>query len=99
MMDLYQGSEYVLMKTRDGYWMLIINIPSEMFSNRFRRLRIMKISDLEFAPRATMKCQSWLELATSWKISLVHYNLMAACIYVFLKTATMLISMRCIACE
>ncbi|CAL9151046.1 unnamed protein product [Musa hybrid cultivar] len=63
--------------------MLIINIPSEMFSNRCRRLRIMKISDLEFPPRATMKCQSWLELATSWKISLVHYNLMAA--WYFLK--------------
>ncbi|KAK8939076.1 Auxin-responsive protein IAA27 [Platanthera zijinensis] len=44
--DLLNGSEYVLTyEDRDGDWMLVGDVPWEMFIDSCRRLRIMKGSD------------------------------------------------------
>ncbi|GAB4839091.1 hypothetical protein Ancab_028619 [Ancistrocladus abbreviatus] len=44
--DLLQGSEYVLTyEDKDGDWMLVGDVPWEMFINTCKRLRIMKSSD------------------------------------------------------
>lgn len=52
--DLLNGSEFVLTyEDKDGDWMLVGDVPWEMFANSCRRLRIMKGSDaIGLAPRA-----------------------------------------------
>jgi len=58
--DLLHGSEYVLTyEDKDGDWMLVGDVPWEMFTNSCRRLRIMKGSEaIGLAPRAMEKCKS-----------------------------------------
>ncbi|GFY97063.1 indoleacetic acid-induced protein 8 [Actinidia rufa] len=60
LMDLLNGSEYVLTyEDKDGDWMLVGDVPWEMFSNSCKRLRIMKGSDaIGLAPRAMEKCKN-----------------------------------------
>ncbi|KAK8673017.1 hypothetical protein V6N13_111373 [Hibiscus sabdariffa] len=55
--DLLHGSEYVLTyKDKDGDWMLVGDVPWEMFVETCKRLKIMKSSDaIGLAPRATEK--------------------------------------------
>ncbi|CAL9059358.1 auxin-responsive protein IAA21-like [Musa acuminata AAA Group] len=46
LMDLLNGSEYVLTyEDKDGDWMLVGDVPWEMFTDSCKRLRIMKGSD------------------------------------------------------
>ncbi|CAA0826923.1 Auxin-responsive protein IAA27 [Striga hermonthica] len=58
--DLLNGSEYVLTyEDKDGDWMLVGDVPWEMFLDSCKRLRIMKSSDaIGLAPRTMQKCQS-----------------------------------------
>ncbi|WOL09319.1 hypothetical protein Cni_G18072 [Canna indica] len=58
--DLLSGSEYVLTyEDKDGDWMLVGDVPWEMFTDSCRRLRIMKGSDaIGLAPRAMEKCKN-----------------------------------------
>lgn len=58
--DLLHGSEYVLTyEDKDGDWMLVGDVPWEMFTDSCRRLRIMKGSDaIGLAPRTMQKCKS-----------------------------------------
>ncbi|KAM7518466.1 hypothetical protein LguiB_017428 [Lonicera macranthoides] len=58
--DLLHGSEYVLTyEDKDGDWMLVGDVPWEMFIGTCKRLRIMKSSDaIGLAPRAVEKCQN-----------------------------------------
>ncbi|XP_042459355.1 auxin-responsive protein IAA21-like [Zingiber officinale] len=58
--DLLSGSEYVLTyEDKDGDWMLVGDVPWEMFIDSCRRLRIMKGSDaIGLAPRAMEKCKN-----------------------------------------
>lgn len=58
--DLLHGSEYVLTyEDKDGDWMLVGDVPWEMFIDTCKRLRIMKGSDaIGLAPRAMEKCRS-----------------------------------------
>ncbi|XXG56750.1 hypothetical protein AAC387_Pa03g4083 [Persea americana] len=58
--DLLHGSEYVLTyEDKDGDWMLVGDVPWEMFIDSCRRLRIMKSSDaIGLAPRAMEKCRN-----------------------------------------
>ncbi|XP_061351399.1 auxin-responsive protein IAA9-like isoform X2 [Gastrolobium bilobum] len=58
--DLLHGSEYVLTyEDKDGDWMLVGDVPWEMFIETCRRLRIMKSSDaIGLAPRAVEKSKS-----------------------------------------
>ncbi|XP_057794266.1 auxin-responsive protein IAA8-like [Salvia miltiorrhiza] len=58
--DLLNGSEYVLTyEDKDGDWMLVGDVPWEMFIDTCKRLRIMKSSDaIGLAPRAVQKSQS-----------------------------------------
>ncbi|KAL8458308.1 hypothetical protein ACS0TY_035979 [Phlomoides rotata] len=60
LMDLIHGSEYVLTyEDKDGDWMLVGDVPWEMFTDSCKRLRIMKGSDaIGLAPRAMQKCKS-----------------------------------------
>ncbi|XP_072978561.1 auxin-responsive protein IAA21-like [Typha angustifolia] len=60
LMDLLNGSEYVVTyEDKDGDWMLVGDVPWEMFTDSCRRLRIMKGSDaIGLAPRAMEKCKS-----------------------------------------
>ncbi|KAK7275872.1 hypothetical protein RIF29_16998 [Crotalaria pallida] len=55
--DLLHGSENVLSyEDKDGDWMLVGDVPWEMFIDTCRRLRIMKSSDaIGLAPRAVEK--------------------------------------------
>ncbi|KAL1540267.1 auxin-responsive protein IAA9-like [Salvia divinorum] len=57
--DLLNGSEYVLTyEDKDGDWMLVGDVPWEMFIDTCKRLRIMKSSDaIGLAPRAVQKNQ------------------------------------------
>ncbi|CAD5179504.1 unnamed protein product [Musa acuminata subsp. malaccensis] len=59
-MDLLQGSEYVLTyEDKDSDWMLVGDVPWDMFTDSCRRLRIMKGSDaIGIAPRAMEKSKS-----------------------------------------
>jgi auxin-responsive protein IAA len=59
-MDLIHGSEYVLTyEDKDGDWMLVGDVPWEMFTNSCKRLRIMKGSEaIGLAPRAMEKCKN-----------------------------------------
>ncbi|XP_052190890.1 auxin-responsive protein IAA9-like [Diospyros lotus] len=56
--DLLHGSEYVLTyEDKDGDWMLVGDVPWEMFIDTCKRLRIMKSSDaIGLAPWAVEKC-------------------------------------------
>ncbi|PIN12243.1 hypothetical protein CDL12_15145 [Handroanthus impetiginosus] len=58
--DLLHGSEYVLTyEDKDGDWMLVGDVPWEMFADSCKRLRIMKSSDaIGLAPRTMQKCKS-----------------------------------------
>ncbi|XP_057975057.1 auxin-responsive protein IAA9-like [Malania oleifera] len=58
--DLLHGSEYVLTyEDKDGDWMLVGDVPWEMFIDTCKRLRIMKSSDaIGLAPRAMEKCRN-----------------------------------------
>ncbi|KAG6575526.1 auxin-responsive protein IAA27-like [Cucurbita moschata] len=58
--DFLHGSEYVLTyEDKDGDWMLVGDVPWEMFTDSCRRLRIMKGSEaIGLAPRAIEKCKN-----------------------------------------
>ncbi|XP_047325891.1 auxin-responsive protein IAA8-like [Impatiens glandulifera] len=58
--DLLSGSEYVLTyEDKDADWMLVGDVPWEMFIDTCKRLRIMRSSDaIGLAPRAMEKSQS-----------------------------------------
>ncbi|KAK9983123.1 hypothetical protein SO802_032648 [Lithocarpus litseifolius] len=58
--DLLHGSEYVLTyEDKDGDWMLVGDVPWEMFIETCKRMRIMKSSDaIGLAPRAVEKCRN-----------------------------------------
>ncbi|KAK9142693.1 hypothetical protein Syun_012093 [Stephania yunnanensis] len=60
LMDLLHGSEYVLTyEDKDGDWMLVGDVPWEMFTDSCKRLRIMKGSEaIGLAPRAMEKCKN-----------------------------------------
>nr|AOT28189.1 AUX3 protein [Phyllostachys edulis] len=60
LMDLLNGSEYVpTYEDKDGDWMLVGDVPWEMFVESCKRLRIMKGSEaIDFAPRAMEKCKN-----------------------------------------
>ncbi|KAJ6796630.1 auxin-responsive protein IAA30-like [Iris pallida] len=60
LMDLLNGSEYVpTYEDKDGDWMLVGDVPWEMFVESCKRLRIMKGSEaVGLAPRAMEKCKS-----------------------------------------
>nr|APR63844.1 aux/IAA family protein 14 [Populus tomentosa] len=62
LMDVLNSSEYVpSYEDKDGDWMLVGDVPWEMFVNSCKRLRIMKGSEaigLVSAPRAMEKCKS-----------------------------------------
>ncbi|KAH7853239.1 hypothetical protein Vadar_000411 [Vaccinium darrowii] len=60
LMDLLHGSEYVLtFEDKDGDWMLVGDVPWDMFINSCKRLRIVKSSDaVGLAPRAMEKCKN-----------------------------------------
>ncbi|WOL12429.1 auxin-responsive protein IAA17 [Canna indica] len=59
-MDLLNGSEYVLTyEDKDGDWMLVGDVPWEMFTVTCKRLRIMKGSDaIGLAPKVMEKCKN-----------------------------------------
>ncbi|GAB4851007.1 Auxin-responsive protein iaa7 [Ancistrocladus abbreviatus] len=60
LMDLLNSSEFVpTYEDRDGDWMLVGDVPWEMFVDSCKRLRIMKGSEaVGLAPRAMEKCKS-----------------------------------------
>ncbi|KAF5179970.1 Auxin-responsive protein [Thalictrum thalictroides] len=60
LMDLLHGSECVLTyEDKDGDWMLVGDVPWDMFTDSCRRLRIMKGSEaIGLAPRAMEKCKN-----------------------------------------
>ncbi|CAO2837085.1 unnamed protein product [Amaranthus hypochondriacus] len=60
LIDLLNGSEYVpTYEDKDGDWMLVGDVPWEMFVESCKRLRIMKGSEaIGLAPRAVEKCKS-----------------------------------------
>ncbi|KAM5578941.1 auxin-responsive protein IAA17-like [Rosa sericea] len=60
LMDLANGVEYVpTYEDRDGDWMLVGDVPWNMFVESCKRLRLMKSSEaIGLAPRAPSKCTS-----------------------------------------
>lgn len=58
--DLLHGSEYVLTyEDKDGDWMLVGDVPWNMFIDTCKRMRIMKSSDaIGLAPRSMEKCRN-----------------------------------------
>ncbi|GAA0146513.1 hypothetical protein LIER_36332 [Lithospermum erythrorhizon] len=58
--DLLRSSEYVLtFEDKDGDWMLVGDVPWEMFMDSCKRLRIMKSSDaIGLEPRGVEKCKT-----------------------------------------
>ncbi|KAG0455806.1 hypothetical protein HPP92_023594 [Vanilla planifolia] len=60
LMDLLNGSEYVLTyEDKDGDWMLVGDVPWEMFIDSCKRLRIMKGSEaIGLAPRVMLKTKT-----------------------------------------
>ncbi|OIT34174.1 PREDICTED: auxin-responsive protein IAA27-like [Nicotiana attenuata] len=60
LMDLLNGSEYVLTyEDKDSDWMLVGDVPWEMFIDSCKRLRIMKSSEaIGLAPKALSKCKN-----------------------------------------
>ncbi|KAI3801935.1 hypothetical protein L1987_30054 [Smallanthus sonchifolius] len=59
LMDLPDGSEYILTyEDKDGDWMLVGDVPWDMFIGSCKRMGIMKSSDaIGLAPRAMEKCR------------------------------------------
>ncbi|GMN37184.1 hypothetical protein TIFTF001_006607 [Ficus carica] len=60
LMDLLHCSEYVVTyEDKDGDWMLVGDVPWDMFTDTCRRLRIMKGSEaIGLAPRTMEKCKN-----------------------------------------
>ncbi|CAJ1961082.1 unnamed protein product [Sphenostylis stenocarpa] len=60
LIDLLNGSDYVpTYEDKDGDWMLVGDVPWEMFVESCKRLRIMKGSEaIGLAPRAVEKCKN-----------------------------------------
>ncbi|KAG4981924.1 hypothetical protein AAZX31_10G030700 [Glycine max] len=60
LMDLLNSSDYVpTYEDRDGDWMLVGDVPWEMFVESCKRLRIMKGKEaIGLAPRAVEKCKN-----------------------------------------
>ncbi|XP_059652787.1 auxin-responsive protein IAA16 [Cornus florida] len=60
LIDLLTGSDYVTTyEDKDGDWMLVGDVPWEMFVDSCKRLRIMKGSEaIGLAPRAVEKCKN-----------------------------------------
>lgn len=60
LIDLLNGSEYVpTYEDKDGDWMLVGDVPWDMFVDSCKRLRIMKGSEaIGLAPRAVEKCKN-----------------------------------------
>lgn len=60
LMDLINGSDYVpTYEDKDGDWMLVGDVPWEMFVESCKRLRIMKGKEaVGLAPRAMEKCKN-----------------------------------------
>lgn len=60
LIDLLNGSEYVpTYEDKDGDWMLVGDVPWEMFVDSCKRLRLMKGSEaIGLAPRAVEKCKN-----------------------------------------
>ncbi|KAM7256717.1 hypothetical protein ACFE04_012458 [Oxalis oulophora] len=60
LMDLLNSSDYVpSYEDKDGDWMLVGDVPWEMFVDSCKRLRIMKGSEaIGLAPKAMEKCKS-----------------------------------------
>ncbi|KAI3460927.1 hypothetical protein Pfo_017590 [Paulownia fortunei] len=60
LMDLLNSSDYVpTYEDKDGDWMLVGDVPWEMFVESCKRLRIMKGTEAKgLAPRAMEKCKS-----------------------------------------
>ncbi|XP_004302956.1 PREDICTED: auxin-responsive protein IAA17 [Fragaria vesca subsp. vesca] len=60
LMDLANGVEYVpTYEDRDGDWMLVGDVPWNMFVESCKRLRLMKSSEaIGLAPRTPPKCTS-----------------------------------------
>ncbi|XP_062203267.1 auxin-responsive protein IAA30-like [Phragmites australis] len=60
LVDLLNGSEYVpTYEDKDGDWMLVGDVPWEMFVESCKRLRIMKGSEaIGLAPRTMEKCKN-----------------------------------------
>ncbi|KAA0062550.1 hypothetical protein IC582_004181 [Cucumis melo] len=58
--DVLNGSDYVpTYEDKDGDWMLVGDVPWDMFVNSCKRLRIMKGSEaIGLAPRALEKCKN-----------------------------------------
>lgn len=58
-MDLLNGSEYVpTYEDKDGDWMLLGDVPWEMFVDSCKRMRIMKVSEAIGLARAMEKCKN-----------------------------------------
>ncbi|XP_011082603.1 auxin-responsive protein IAA14 [Sesamum indicum] len=60
LMDLLNSSEYVpTYEDKDGDWMLVGDVPWQMFVESCKRLRVMKGTEAKgLAPRAMEKCKS-----------------------------------------
>ncbi|GMH20868.1 hypothetical protein Nepgr_022710 [Nepenthes gracilis] len=60
LMDLLNGSDYVpTYEDKDGDWMLVGDVPWEMFVESCKRLRIMRGKEaIGLAPRAMEKCKN-----------------------------------------
>ncbi|XP_061340446.1 auxin-responsive protein IAA16 isoform X1 [Gastrolobium bilobum] len=60
LIDLLNGSDYVpTYEDKDGDWMLVGDVPWEMFVESCKRVRIMKGSEaIGLAPRALEKCKN-----------------------------------------
>nr|GME19970.1 auxin-responsive protein IAA16 [Ipomoea batatas] len=60
LIDLLSGSDYVpTYEDKDGDWMLVGDVPWNMFVDSCKRLRIMKGSEaIGLAPRAVEKCKN-----------------------------------------
>ncbi|CAH8259332.1 unnamed protein product [Arabidopsis lyrata] len=60
LIDLLNGSDYVpTYEDKDGDWMLVGDVPWEMFVDSCKRIRIMKGSEaIGLAPRALEKCKN-----------------------------------------
>ncbi|XP_009354870.2 auxin-induced protein AUX28 [Pyrus x bretschneideri] len=60
LMDVLNGSDYIpTYEDKDGDWMLVGDVPWEMFVESCKRLRIMKSKEaVGLAPRAMEKCKN-----------------------------------------
>ncbi|KAF7804686.1 auxin-induced protein AUX28-like [Senna tora] len=60
LMDVLNSSDYVpTYEDKDGDWMLVGDVPWDMFVESCKRLRIMKAKEaIGLAPRAMQKCKN-----------------------------------------